>query len=291
VISLPNSLLISMAAPLRAALGRPICCTLQGEELFLESLADPYRREAIDLIRRQVTDVDLFVAVSEYSARFMREYLQIPERRMAVVPLGISLTGYTPRPRVGDGFVVGYFARVAPEKGLHVLADAFVTLCERTGDPHLRFAAAGYLAPVHRPYLDAIRERLDRARLADRFTYHGEVERDQKLAFLKTLDVMSVPATYDEPKGLSLLEAMASGVPVVQPRRGAFTEIVERTGGGILVEPDDVVALAEGLHAIWQDRDRGQRLGEAGARGVAGHYAIQRSARRLVEVYDRVIHH
>ena len=46
---------------------------------------------------------------------------------------------------------------------------------------------------------------------------------------------MSVPATYDEPKGVSLLEAMACGVPVVQPRRGAFTEIVEKTGGGLLV--------------------------------------------------------
>ena len=92
------------------------------------------------------------------------------------------------------------------------------------------------------------------AGLADEFTYHGAVDRDGKLAFLQTLDVLSVPATYDEPKGMFLLEAMASGVPVVQPRRGAFTEIVEKTGGGLLVPPDDPAALADGLLSLWQDR-------------------------------------
>ena len=82
---------------------------------------------------------------------------------------------------------------------------------------------------------------------AHEFTYRGAVDRDGKLAFLRSLDVLSVPATYDEPKGVFLLEAMASGVPVVQPRRGAFTEIVEKTGGGLLVAPDDPSALADGI--------------------------------------------
>ena len=72
---------------------------------------------------------------------------------------------------------------------------------------------------------------MDKAGLADEFMYHGAVDREGKLAFLQTLDVLSVPAPYDEPKGVFLLEAMGEGVPVVQPRRGAFTEIVERTGG------------------------------------------------------------
>jgi glycosyltransferase involved in cell wall biosynthesis len=289
IVNLPNSLLISMAGPLRAALARPVCCTLQGEELFLESLLPPYRDEALVLIRRQVTDVDQFIAVSDYSARFMSDYLKIPAGRMSVVPLGINLSGYRPRERGPDGFTVGYFARVAPEKGLHLLAEAFIRLSHRVGDAPVRLEAAGYLSANHRPYLDDVRARLAQEGLAGRFAYHGEVLRERKLEFLSSLDVMSVPAVYDEPKGLSLLEAMASGVPVVQPRRGAFTEIVERTGGGLLVEPDNPESLADGLHALWQDRARRDRLGRDGAAGVAAHYSIQRSAHRLVEVYDAAL--
>jgi glycosyltransferase involved in cell wall biosynthesis len=288
IVSLPNSLLISMAGPLRAAFKRPVCCTLQGEELFLESLVAPYRDDALALIRKQVAEVDRFVAVSDYCASFMSEYLKIPPRQMSVVPLGINLAGYRPR-SASNGFVVGYFARVAPEKGLHVLADAFIQLSRRVADTSLRLEAAGYLSSDHRPYLDDVRRRLKQEGLADRFVYHGELVREEKIGFLSRLDVMSVPATYDEPKGLSLLEAMASAVPVVQPRRGAFTEIVERTGGGVLVEPDNPDALAGGLHALWQDRARRDALGRQGAAGVALHYSIENSARRLVEVYDAAI--
>ena len=79
------------------------------------------------------------------------------------------------------------------------------------------------------------------------FEYRGALDRAEKIAFLQALDVLSVPATYDEPKGMFLLEAMANGVPVVQPRRGAFPEIVAKTGGGLIVEPDDPEALADGL--------------------------------------------
>ncbi len=98
---------------------------------------------------------------------------------------------------------------------------------------------------------------------ANEFAYRGSVDRREKIEFLRSLDLLCVPATYDEPKGMFLLEAMACGVPVVQPRRGAFTEVVERTGGGVLVEPDDPTALAETFTALWSDRPRLEALGAA----------------------------
>ena len=129
---------------------------------------------------------------------------------------------------------------ISPEsrRKLHLLADAFRRLRKRDGVERVRLEAAGYMAPADAKYLADIRRSLDRVGLAGDFSYQGAVDRDGKLAFLRRLDVLSVPAVYDEPKGIFLLEAMASGVPVVQPRRGAFTEIVERTGGGLLCEPD-----------------------------------------------------
>jgi glycosyltransferase involved in cell wall biosynthesis len=295
VINLPNSLLIGLARPLRDAVRRPIVCTLQGEDLFLDGLIEPYRHRAIDLIREQVGDVDRFLSVSEYYAPVMAGLLKIPSQKMAVVPLGINLQGYD-APRKGgrhssghDVFRVGYFARIAPEKGLHVLADAYIRLRQRTGSATLALEAAGYLAPAQHGYLDGVRRTLQNAGLAGEFTYRGTVDRDAKLAFLKTLDVLSVPAPYDEPKGVFLLEAMASGVPVVQPRRGAFTEIVENTGGGLLVAPNDPAALADGLYGLWSDRRRAASLGDRGFEGVRRHYSIARSTDRLLAVYDALV--
>ena len=289
VINLPNSLLIGLAAPLRRALQRPICCTLQGEDLFLNGLIEPYRRQAIDLIRRQVPDVDRFLSVSDSYVPVMSSLLGIGPDRISVVPLGINMTGYARRPRHGDPFRVGYFARVAPEKGLHVLAAAYQQLRARTPQAQMRLEAAGYIAPDQAAYLAEIEGGLRQAGLADEFKYHGPVDRDGKLAFLQSLDVLSVPAPYDEPKGVFLLEAMAAGVPVVQPRRGAFTEIVEKTGGGVLVNPDDPTALASALHDLWADRDQIERLGQRGFEGVRAHYDIAKSTDRLLAVYESLV--
>jgi glycosyltransferase involved in cell wall biosynthesis len=289
VVNLPNSLLISLARPLRAALKCPVCCTLQGEDLFLEGLIEPYRTRAIGLIRGQVAEIDRFIAVSDYYVPTMARLLGIGEDRIDVVPLGINTDGYDRRRSPGDGFSVGYFARIAPEKGLHVLADAYPLFRRRTGSASVRLDAAGYLSRAHRPYLAEVKRRLDTAGVGGEFTYHGAVDRSGKLAFLQRLDVLSVPAPYDEPKGVFVLEAMASGVPVVQPRRGAFTEMVEKTGGGLLVEPDDPAALADALYSLWANRQLARSMGDRGFAGVREHYSIQRSADTQLEVYNKLV--
>src|SRR5262245_51445880 len=285
IVNLPNALLISLAGPLRKALQRPIVCTLQGEDLFLDGLVEPYRSRASDLIRRQTADVDRFIAVSDFYVPVMAKRLGVPESQIAVVPLGINMKGYQQRHPSGGLFRVGYFARIAPEKGLHALADAYIHFRKRSGAaPDIRLEAAGYLSRADTPYFENVKRRLEAAGLLSEFTYRGAVDRDGKLAFLQTLDVLSVPAPYDEPKGVFLLEAMASGVPVVQPRRGAFTEIVEKSGGGLLVHPDDPTALGDALFELWQDRGKAAALGERGFQGVRAHYNVAHSADRFLEV-------
>jgi glycosyltransferase involved in cell wall biosynthesis len=290
---LPNSLLISLARPIKEATRRPVIVTLQGEDLFLSGLANADAREALELIRASVADVDAFIAVSDFYADFMRELLQIPANKMRVVPLGINLEGYEPRDGAssndrGGVFTIGYFGRVAPEKGLHVLADAYKILRARADFGAARLEVGGYLAPEHKNYLREIERGMRDAGLASEFNYRGALSRDAKIEFLRALDLFSLPATYDEPKGLSLLEAMACGVPIIVPRRGAFTEIVERTGGGLLVTPDDPRALADGILAIKDDATRAAELGRAGASGVRAHYSVARMADRALEVYESV---
>lgn len=286
VISLPYSLLIGLAKPLKDAFDLPVFCTLQGEDLFLDGLKEPYRSEALDLIKTQLEYVDAFLPVSEYYADFMPRYLGIPRDKMRVVPLGINPSGFEPKEdRAGGPFTVGFLARISPEKGLHVLAEAYKLLRQSGQLTEARLEAAGYMAPDAKPYLDQIRARLTEAGLGSEFNYRGVVDREHKINFLRQLDVMSVPATYDEPKGVSLLEAMACGIPVVQPRRGAFTEIVQHTSGGLLVNSDDPESLANGILTVYRDRNLARELSANGVRGVREHYSAARMADRALEAY------
>jgi glycosyltransferase involved in cell wall biosynthesis len=291
IVTITNSMLIGLARPLAEALGAPICCTLQGEALFLEGLTEPFRSRAIALIQDQVRHVNRFIAVSEFEARFMTGYLRIPAERIATVPLGIQVKDFNAASTSASSavFTVGYLGRIAPEKGLHLLAEAFVLLRKRAEGAAIRLEAAGYMAAAHKPYLAQVQRVLERAGLSQHFTYHGEVDRQAKVRFLHEIDVLSMPATYDEPKGFPLLEAMACGVPVVQPRRGAFVEIVEKTGGGLLVAPDKPDDLADALHRLWSDRELRRRLGRQGREGVSRHYTIEAAAQKLAAVYEAVV--
>lgn len=288
-VNLPFTLLIGLAKPLREALRVPIVCTLQGEELFLDSLREPWRSEALDLIRRAVADVDLFLAVSRDYVEAMAKYLRIDRAKIRVVPIGIRADDYSPQPaRMSPPFTVGFFARIAPEKGLKVLADAFVRLRKRPGAPAARLLAGGYMLHEHRSYMAEVERLLVDAGLRQDFEYAGAPDRAGKMALLGRMDVFSMPATYEEPKGLSILEAMATGVPVVLPRRGAFPEIVERTGGGLIVPADDPEALADGLRSLLVDRPRAAALGAAAAAGVRREYSVDKMAAAAEAVYREI---
>ncbi len=290
IVVLPNTLLIGLAGPLRRRLGRPVGCTLQGEDLFLENLIEPYRSESLALIRRQVASVDAFFSVSDYYASFMSQYLGLPRERVHTIPLGVNLEGRAPDPAPRPAerpFTVGYFARVAPEKGLHLLAEAYRLLRGMGGEARLE--VAGYLAPEHQGYLDGIRRQIEAWGFAGEFHYRGVLGRAGKLAFFRSVDVLSVPSPYVEPKGLYLLEAMASGLPVVQPRHGAFPEMIANTGGGLLVEPGNAAAFAEALRRL-RDPALAADLGRRGAEGVRRHYTADRMAERALAVYRAVAH-
>jgi glycosyltransferase involved in cell wall biosynthesis len=289
LISLPYSLLLGLAKPLKDSLDRPVLCTLQGEDLFLDGLLEPYRSESKQLISEHLKYIDAFISVSQYYAEFMPRYLGVPAEKIHVVPLGINLEGYSKKERESSQpFTIGFFARVAPEKGLHVLAEAYRHLRKNGRLENARLSAAGYLAPEHRSYLSEIQEAMNQAELGSEFKYEGVVDRQQKIAFLQSIDVLSVPATYNEPKGIFLLEAMACGVPVLQPRRGGFTEVVERTGGGLLVEPDNIDALAEGIVKLATDTELRASLGQSGFQKVREHYSVGRMADSALEVYESV---
>jgi glycosyltransferase involved in cell wall biosynthesis len=175
------------------------------------------------------------------------------------------------------------------DKGLHLLVDACERLAARDDVPPFVLHAAGYLGASDRPYLHKLEQRAAAGPLAGRFQYRGELDRAQKIAFLQSLDVFSVPTVYRESKGLPALEAMANAVPVVLPDHGSFSEMVADTGGGLLCRPHDPADLADKLAELLRDPVRATQLGLAGQQAIQDRYHAGAMARQTLDLYRHLL--
>jgi glycosyltransferase involved in cell wall biosynthesis len=291
IVNLTNALISGMVRDIKRQLRVPVLCTLQGDDVFLESLAEPYKSESLALIRDHCREIDGFIATSSYYADFMTGYFNIKRERIHVVHPGLNLNGHGGEKTAGSDppLTIGYLARICPEKGLHLLAEAYRILRQTQRGPAYRLRVSGWLGENHRVYFDKIRGRMAEWKLDDDFEYVDSPDHATKVRFLQSLDVLSVPTTYREPKGLYVLEALANGVPVVQPRHGSFPELVAETGGGLLVNPDDPEDLARGLRELLENRDRRQEFGRKGKDVVHRHFTAERMARETAQVYAKYI--
>ncbi|MGD0900242.1 MAG: glycosyltransferase family 4 protein, partial [Thermoguttaceae bacterium] len=183
---------------------------------------------------------------------------------------------------------IGYLGRICPDKGLHLLVEAARLLAEDRDVPSFQVRAAGYLDPIDRPYLAGLLARAADSKLHGRFQYLGVLDRPAKIAFLQSLDVMTAPSVYPESKGLPVLEAWANGVPVVLPSDGAFPEMVEDTGGGLLFEPENVQSLAAALGRMLRDDALAAGCGRRAHQAVHERYTADRMARQTLELYETV---
>lgn len=292
IVYLTNSMLVGFAREMKKALEVPVVCALQGEDIFLQDLIEPYKTEALTHLAERAVDADGFVAPCRYYARFMADaYLKVPVDKIDVVPLGLNLDGHgaaasKPPP---PPFIVGYLARICPEKGLHILVDAFYTLTQELGAENIHLHVAGYLGEKDKPYFEELVNQIQAWGLTDSFVHHGEVTRAQKIEFLNRLHVFSVPTVYRESKGLSILEALANGTPVVQPRHGAFPEVIEATGGGILVAPESADAVAEGIMGLYNDAKKREYLGRTGQSNVHLKFNDAAVAAQLLAVFQKYL--
>ena len=290
IVYLTNSMLVGFTREIKKALAVPVICALQGEDIFLQDLIEPYRSEALTLLRERAVDPDGFVAPCRYYAQFMADtYLHVPIDKIDVVPLGLNMEGHgspveKPEP---PPFIIGYLARICPEKGLHILVDAFRLVAEALGADNVQLHVAGYLGKKDEPYLEELVNQIQTWGLSDSFVHHGEVTRTQKIEFLNRLHVFSVPTVYRESKGLSIIESLANGVPVVQPQHGTFPEMIEATEGGILVAPESSESVAAGIVELLNDTERREYLGETGKINVHQKFSDTIIAEQLLKVFEK----
>ena len=291
IVNLTNVLLSGMVHEIKGRLRVPVVATLQGDDIFLDALPEPAKTQSIQLIRDHCREIDGFIATSNYYADFMAGYLGIPRERIHTVYPGLNLAVHGGARNASNDrpLTIGYFARICPEKGLHVLVDAFRILQQMPGVPPCRLHVSGWLGENQRDYLVELRQKLENAGLGDRFHHVESPDLPSKVRFLRGIDVLSVPTTYREPKGLYVLEALAHGVPVVQPRHGSFPELIEATGGGMLVNPNDPQALADGLRQLLEDASLRQELGRKGQAAVCERFHAQRMAGETIGVYRQYL--
>lgn len=287
VVCLSNALLMGLARRIKAETGALVACTLQGEDTFLDSLPPSDRDAAWQTLAERAGEVDAFIAVSQYHADLMTARAKLSPARVHVVYNGILLDGYTAAPAAAPPSppALGYLARMCPPKGLETLIEAYILLRKNDRIKNLQLRVAGAQTEADLPFVARLRARLDAEGVGGDAAFLPNISRDEKIAFLQSLSALSVPATYGESFGLYVVEALAAGVPVVQPRHAVFPELLAQTGGGVLCEPDSPAALARAVEDLLADPARAQSLGQEGQRNVFAKFSVAEMARNTLAVF------
>ncbi len=288
VVCLSNILLAGLARGIKERLGVPVVCLLQDEDGFLDGLLSPYSEQAWQILAERASDVDAFIAVSKYYADVIRQRVELASERVYVAYTGISLDGYELRQTEPEIPTIGYLSRMCPDKGLDTLVDAFIHLKKNEKLKNARLRITGGKRNDDERFLNRIRKKLSSCGLIDDVEFLPDFDYNTKLAFLRTLSVLSVPEKQPVACGLYVLEALAAGVPVVEPSSGVFPELLEMTGGGVLCEPNNAAALAAAMEPLLLKPDYARQLGKRGRDAVFEKFNIEQTAEEMLRIYEEI---
>ncbi len=244
------------------------------------------QRRHTGFTRWLIGQMDAVVATSAQAAGYL-------ERPARVVMHGVDVDAFSPpADRVGlrrelglaPGTWIGCFGRIRPQKGTDVLVEALLPLMRDRSDLHCLIVGRSDDAT----FLDALRRRIEEASLSDRFRLAATLPWDVLVRHYAAMDVYVAPQRW-EGFGLTPLEAMASGVPVVATTVGAFPDLVVVGETGFLVPPDDVAALRDGLATLVDDVARRQDMGRAARAHVEAHHRIEHEAEALIAIYRELL--
>ena len=303
IVCLSNVLLAGLARPLKAKLGVPVVCLLQDEDGFLDGLGPPYAKQAWEILTERSNDIDAFIAVSKYYAKVMQQRLELEPDKVYVVYMGISLDGYesdediAAGKRVPEVPTIGYLSRMCSDKGLDTLVEAFLILKKDEKLKNIKLRIAGGSSGDDQAFINRIRQQLSSFGLIDDVEFVPDFGRDAKLArqtygrlaFLQALSVLSVPEKRPVAYGLYVLEALAAGVPVVEPAIGVFLELLEMTGGGVLCEPNSAEALAAAMKPLLLNPSYARQLGKQGREAVFEKFNVEQTAEETVRIYKVIV--
>ena len=217
----------------------------------------------------------------------MEKRLELAEGKIEIMPNGIKLEGYEAENGSPEYPTIGYLARMCREKGLEVLVDGFIKLRKDLGREGVRLKIAGAMTAGDLPLVKELKARILKHGLDDDVEWLPNLSRDAKISFLKSLTLFSVPVTYPEAFGLYVLEAIACGVPVVQPDMASFPEIVEMTGGGLCVAHNNPKEFAEAWDSLLSDPQRLEAMKQQGRNKLESHFSAPQMSKHFLELTQR----
>jgi glycosyltransferase involved in cell wall biosynthesis len=289
VVHISNALLLGLVGEIKKALRVPVVCNLQDEDTFLDAMTPEWRDKCWAIIAEKARDVDVFIAVSRWYAEKMALRMKTPPGRIRVVPLGIEWESVEPATLDFERPVLGFLSRIHPSQGFSALVEAFIELKRDPRLKHLRLRATGGITSGDHDYVKEVMAKLKAAGVADDVEIVEEFNRAARQEFVRSITVLSVPAPEGEAFGMFILEAGACGVPVVQPDAGAFREVIEMTGGGIVYNPKDPRGLFESLRQLLLDPEQARRLGNNARNTVKERFMSSAMAANMEAVLSELV--
>lgn len=288
IIHLSNALIIGIAKHIKKRINVKIVCSLLNEDDWIDEMDEPYRSQAWKMIAKEAPHIDNFVTPSNYFKNLFTARTGLKSSNIHIVPLGFDPEFTMPATNELHDPAIGFFSRVNYHNGFDKLVDAFIDLKTKNALPGLTLNVCGGFTGDDKPFISSqmrkIREKGFQKCVRIFHEFHGE----NKLAFFRSVDVISVPVRKYDGYGLYILEANSAGIPVVQPSTGAFPEILEKTGGGIIYSPDTVEELSAALLRLLKDRKSINEFGEAGSKRVRSELSLSRMSSGLSAVYNNV---
>lgn len=289
VIHISNALIIGLAKQLKDVLGIPIVCSLQNEDDWIDDMIEPYQTMAWKMIGEESVNVDAFISPSIYFKNMFIGRTGISGENIYVVPSGIEIDFNVEKRRSPSIPALGYYSRINYHNGFDKLVDAFLKLNSENLIKDFELHICGGYTSDDKSFVKEQLMKIKEHGLKDKVKIFTEFHGKAKADFFSNIDIMSVPVRKYEAYGLYLLEANASGVPVIQPDTGAFPEIIEMTGGGIVYQPDTVEALADSILKLSSDKSLLSELSIKGRKGVEEILSMSRMATGIIEVYNKAI--
>jgi len=281
IIHISSSLLIGIAKAIRKEMEIPIVCSLQDEEVWIDTLKSNYAKTAWQEISNNIQYIDCFVASSQfYKNVALKKFTLI--KNIEVVYPGIDINKY-----ISNDYpsypTIGFFYRMNRENGLDILAEAFVKLKKEEAIPNLKLKIGGGYSGKDKSFLRKVKKIL-RPYLKDvEFLHHYST--DQHAHFYSTISLISVPLTFNEGVGLYLCEAFAAGCPAVEPATGSFPEIVGECG--ILYEHNNAEALSKAIKKLFTEKDCYQKAVNNAKELSKTRYNELVSGEKLTEIYQK----
>ena len=289
IIHVSNALLLGFAPEIKEIVDAPIVCSLQDEEPWVNAMRAPYDQRVWAAIAEDAQCVSRFIATSAWYADRMTTCMGLAPERVSVVFPGIETGDVTPAALDFNPPVIGFLERLSRAQGFGLLVDAFMALKRMPAFKDLRMHATGGCTPADRQFHEDIHARLRCEGMDDAVEFLQEFQLAQRGEFLRSLSVLSVPVPGGEAFGLQLLEAMAHGVPVVQPAEGSYPEIINATGGGVLYDPQESGGLVHALQSLLENPEEARRLGRQGREAILAQFNMDRVVRDMIAVYNAAL--